>query len=284
MNQKTALVTGSGSGIGRAITRALAIEGYRLAVNDLNEAGGLETVELIRSDGGSADYYQADVSDPAQVSAMFQAVADKSGRLDVLVNNAGLPGKFGLLADMADETWLKTVNVHLNGTFFCLRAAAKMMLSRRYGRMVNIASIAGLNGTVGSGEYGAAKAGVINLTKTAAKEMGAYGITVNAIAPGMVATPTNLDLQAKGSPFIDTAIDSTPTGRMTTPEEIAGLVVFLVSPAAANLTGQVVTVDGAAALSMSMDKFMHFLVTRKSPLLSGKKEGRADQAGDGRAD
>jgi 3-oxoacyl-[acyl-carrier protein] reductase len=283
-NQKTALVTGSGSGIGRAIARELARAGYILTVNDLNPEGGQETVALIRAAGGEAEFFQADVSDPDQVAAMFAAVADRCGGLEVLVNNAGLPGRFSLVADMTDQTWLKTINVHLNGTFFCLREAAGMMIPRRSGRIVNIASIAGLNGTVGSGEYGAAKAGVINLTKTTAKEMAAFGITVNAIAPGMVATPTNLELQAKGSPFIDTAVDSTPTGRMTTPEEIAGLVAFLISPAAANLTGQVITMDGAAALSMSMDKFMHFLVTRKSPLLPGEKDGKTGAAGEGRTD
>ena len=282
MDQKTALVTGGGSGIGRALALKLASLGFAVAVNDLNPEGGQGTLEALESGREAASFFQADVSDPGQVRDMFQAVEEKYGRLDVLINNAGLPGRFSLVADMADETWLKTLGVHLNGTFFCLRAAARIMIPARNGRIVNMASIAGLNGTVGSAEYGAAKAGIINLTRTAAKEMAAFGITVNAIAPGMVATPTNKALQAKGSPFIDTSIDSTPTGRMTTPEEIAGLAAYLVSPEAANLTGQVIAMDGGAEISMSMDKFMHFLVTRKSPLLSGSQKGGAgaDDAGE----
>lgn len=268
MDQKIALVTGGGSGIGRQIALDLSEAGFLAAINDLNPEAGGETLEMIRAVGGQAEFYQADVSASDRVDDMFKTLKNRHGRLDLLVNNAGVPGRFSMIADMSDATWAKTVNVHLNGTFYCLRAAARLMLPAKQGRIVNIASIAGLNGTVGSGEYGAAKAGVINLTKTAAKEMGAFGITVNAIAPGMVATPINVELAEKGSPFIDTAVESTPTGRMTTPKEIAGLVLFLASPAAANITGQVIPIDGAAEISMSMDKFMHFMVTKKSGTLS----------------
>lgn len=273
MNQKVALVTGGGSGIGRQIALNLAGSGCLVVVNDLNPEAGQETLELINQAGGRADFKQADVSDSDRVNDMFSAVQSEYGRLDVLVNNAGVPGRFSLIADMEDDTWAKTIGVHLNGTFYCLRAAARLMIPAKRGTIVNIASIAGLNGTIGSGEYGAAKAGVINLTKTAAKEMGPFGITVNAIAPGMAATPINVSLQKKGSPFIDTAVESTPTGRMTTPEEIAGLVLFLISPAAINITGQVIPIDGGAEISMSMDKFMHFMVTKKSKTLGAAKKG-----------
>ena len=273
MSEKVALVTGGGSGIGRAVALELAAAGFAIAVNDINKEAGEETLDALG--GRNRDtFYGADISDSGRVKEMFRALDERYGRLDVLVNNAGVPGRFSLLADMGDQTWERTIGVHLNGSFFCLRAAAGMMLPAKRGRIINMASIAGLNGTVGSGEYGAAKAGVINLTRTAAKEMGAYGITVNAIAPGMVATPVNTALREKGSPFIETAEDSTPTGRMTTPEEIAGLVVFLTTETAANITGQVIVVDGAAEISMSMDKFMHSLITRKSETLTGKEDGR----------
>ena len=167
------------------------------------------------------------------------------------------------IAQIADKNWHKTMNVHLNGTFFCLREAARSMEKGAFGRIINMASIAGLVGTVGSAEYGAAKAAIINLTKTAAKELGPHGVTVNAIAPGMVATPTNLKLKSKGSRFIESAIETTPTRRMTAPEEIAELVLFLSSEAAANINGQVIAVDGAAQINIGMDRYMQNFFNRQ---------------------
>ena len=242
---KTALVTGSGSGIGRAVGLRLVRQGYALAVNDVNADSGNKILSEIEQSGGQACFIHADVSNPGQVGSMFSQIKNRWGRLDVLVNNAGTPGTFSLLADMADEIWHQTIGVHLNGSFYCLREAARMMILAGRGKIVNIASIAGLVGTVGSGEYSAAKAGVINLTRTAAKELAPYGITVNAVAPGIVATPVNLALEEKNSPFIQSAKASSATGRMTTPEEIAELVLFLISSAASNLTGQVIPLDGA---------------------------------------
>jgi 3-oxoacyl-[acyl-carrier protein] reductase len=266
---KVALVTGSGSGIGRAVGLSLARQGYALAVNDVNADAGNRVLAEVEQSGGQACYIQADVSNPDQVGSMFSQIENRWGRLDVLVNNAGTPGAFSLLADMTNEIWHQTIGVHLNGSFYCLRAAARMMIPAGRGKTVNIASIAGLVGTVGSGEYSAAKAGVINLTRTAAKELAPYGITVNAIAPGIVATPVNLALEEKNSPFIQSATASSATGRMTTPEEIAELVLFLISPAAANLTGQVIPLDGAGAITMPMDKFMQKMVSKKSKTLAG---------------
>jgi len=265
-----AMVTGAGSGIGKAVAMTLARAGYALVLNDVVPKAGEQTLQEIEAAGGKAVFLQADVSDVTQVRGMFEEAKRHFGRIDVLVNNAGVPGAFSLLVDMQDETWHKTIMVHLNGTFYCLREAARGMLASGFGRIVNIASIAGVMGTPGSGEYGAAKAGIINLTKTAAKELGPYNITVNAIAPGMVGTPTNLKLQEKGSPFIQTAIDGTPTGRMTTPEEIAELIVFLSSAGAGNINGQVICIDGGAEMSISMDRFMIDFLTKKSATLKGK--------------
>ena len=266
---KTALVTGSGSGIGRAVGLRLVRQGYALAVNDVNADSGNKVLSEIEQSGGQACFIHADVSNPDQVGSMFSQIKNRWGRLDILVNNAGTPGTFSLLADMADEIWHQTIGVHLNGSFYCLREAARIMIPAGRGKIVNIASIAGLVGTVGSGEYSAAKAGVINLTRTAAKEMAPYGITVNAVAPGIVATPVNLALEEKNSPFIQSAKASSATGRMTTPEEIADLVLFLISSAASNLTGQVIPLDGAGAITMPMDKFMLKMVSKKSQTLAG---------------
>jgi len=274
-----AMVTGAGSGIGKAVAMTLARAGYALVLNDVVPKVGEQTLQDIEGEGGKALFLQADVSDVNQVRRMFEEAKRQFDRIDVLVNNAGVPGAFSLLVDMPDETWHKTITVHLNGTFYCLREAARLMLASGFGRIVNIASIAGIMGTPGSGEYGAAKAGIINLTKTAAKELGPYNITVNAIAPGMVGTPTNLKLKEKGSPFIQTAIEGTPTGRMTTPEEIADLIVFLSSSGAGNINGQVICVDGGAEMSISMDRFMIGFLAKKSATLKGKTPSVKPESG-----
>jgi NAD(P)-dependent dehydrogenase (short-subunit alcohol dehydrogenase family) len=262
---KVTLVTGSGSGIGRAIALAFAKAGNPVVLNDIVREGGEQVLSEIEKEGGKSLFSLADVSDVTQVKRMFGEVKEKFGSVDVLINNAGVPGAFSLITDMPDETWHKTISVHLNGTFYCMREAARLMMVAGFGRIINIASIAGLLGTSGSAEYGAAKAGIINLTKTAAKELGPYNITVNAIAPGMVGTPTNLKLKDKGSPFIETAIKGTPTGCITKPEEIAELILFLSSSAANNINGQVIRVDGGAAIDISMDSFMRDFLSRKSP-------------------
>ena len=265
-----AMVTGGGSGIGKAVAMTLARSGYTLVLNDVVPKAGEQVLQEIEGAGGKALFIPADVSDVNQVRRIFEEAKRNFGQIDILVNNAGVPGAFSLIVDMPDETWHNTIAVHLNGTFYCLREAARWMLSSGYGRIINIASIAGIMGTPGSGEYGAAKAGIINLTKTAAKELGPYNITVNAIAPGMVGTTTNLKLKEKGSPFIQTAIEGTPTGRMTTPEEIADLIVFLSSSAAGNINGQVICIDGGAEMSISMDRFMLGFLAKKSATLKGK--------------
>lgn len=258
------LITGSGSGIGRAIALRFSEAGNPVVINDIHRINGEQVLSEILGRGGRGLFVPADISDIHEVRTLFEAALKEFGRVDVLVNNAGVPGAFSFIADMPDETWHKTIAVHLTGTFYCMREALRSMMKVKSGRIINIASIAGLNGTVGSGEYGAAKAGIINLTKTCAKEAGPFRITVNAIAPGMVGTPTNLKLQERESPFIVTAVQGTPTGRMTDPDEIARLCLFLASPGANNITGQVITLDGGAGISMCMDDFMRDYLTRKS--------------------
>lgn len=260
---KIAVITGGGSGIGRAISMRLAEAGYSVVVNDIIRDAGEKVLSDMVASGGKGLFSLADVSDVSQVKRMFQEIKEKFDKVDVLVNNAGIPGRFSTIAEMDDETWHKTISVHLNGAFYCLREAAQLMRAAGSGRIINIASIAGIHGTVGSAEYGAAKAAVINLTKTAAKELGPSNVTVNAIAPGMVGTPVNLKLKEKASPFIEKAIEGTPTGRMTRPEEIAELALFLSSPAAANINGQVICVDGGADITISMDHFMYDYLSKK---------------------
>jgi 3-oxoacyl-[acyl-carrier protein] reductase len=260
---RVALVTGAGSGIGEVIAFSLAKAGCTVVVNDISDGTGKKTLSKIRKEGAQGLFIMADVSDVTQVRNMFDETKERLGRIDILVNNAGVPGTFSLIADMPDETWHKTISVHLTGTFYCVREAARVMVLKRFGRTINIASIAGLVGAVGSAEYGAAKAGVINLTRTAAKELGPYNITVNAIAPGMVGTPSNLKLKKKGSHFIEAATEGTPTGRMTMPEEIAEMVLFLSSTMAANINGQTMRLDGGAEITIRMDQFMASYLSKK---------------------
>jgi len=260
-----ALITGGGSGIGRAIALAFARAKIAVIVNDIVPDAGERTVLEIQEAGGEGLFVRADVSDSTQVEAMFGKIQKESGQVDILVNNAGTPGPFTPITQISDKDWHQTIDVHLNGTFFCLRAAARSMVKAGFGRIINMASIAGLVGTVGSAEYAAAKAAIINLTKTAAKELGPRGVTVNAIAPGMVATPANVKLKSKGSRFIESAVETTPTRRMTEPDEIAALVLFLSSAAAANITGQVIAIDGAAQINIGMDGYMLDYFSRRDP-------------------
>ena len=269
MTQRVALVTGAGGSIGAHVAATLSDAGYAVAVNDIDAAAAERTVQAIGAVGGSARAWAADVRDSAAVDAMVQAIESEQGELGVLVNNAGNPGRFSLLVDMSDEVWQATLQVHLSAAFFLIRACARHMLARRWGRIVNIASLAGIQGTVGSGEYGAAKAGLINLTRTAAKELGPHGITVNAIAPGMVATPVNLGLQAKGSAFIDSALQGMPGARLIEPAEIGALVAYLASDAAASITGSTIPIDGGASVTLTTDRFMRGHLASRSAFLKG---------------
>lgn len=269
MRPRVALVTGAGGSIGSSVAAALARAGFAVAVNDIDAPAAERTAQAILAAGGSASAYPADVGNSTAVDAMVQAIEDALGPLGVLVNNAGNPGRFSLLVDMSDELWASTLQVHLSGAFFLVRACARRMLPRAWGRIINIASLAGMQGTIGSAEYGAAKAGLINLTKTAAKELGPYGITVNAIAPGMVATPVNLGLQARGSGFIDAALQGMPVQRLIEPGEIGALAAYLASDGAAGISGSTIPVDGGAGVSLTADHYMRASLGARSAFLKG---------------
>ena len=244
LNGQTALVTGAGRGIGRAIAIALAECGAEVVVNYASSAAAAEdVVEAITASGGQAWAQKADVSDEADVDNLIKAVLERSGRLDVLVNNAGIT-RDGLLMRMKTSDWQAVIDLNLTGVFLCSRAVARPMLKQKSGRIINITSVVGLMGNAGQANYAAAKAGVVGLTRSTAKELASRGITVNAVAPGFIATDMTKDLDA------DAILRDIPLGTFGTQEQVAGAVRFLATdPASAYITGQVLQVDGGMVMA-----------------------------------
>lgn len=244
LQDKVAIVTGASRGIGRATALALAGEGAKVVINYANSSGAADAVVAeITGQGGEALALQANVAADDQVDTLFKTVLDKWGRADVLVNNAGIT-RDTLLLRMKPEDWQAVINLNLTGVYLCTRAVSKVMLKQRSGRIINIASVAGQMGNPGQANYSAAKAGVIGFTKTVAKEMASRGVTVNAVAPGFIATDMTEGL---GSEEI---IKFIPLGRYGQPEEVAGMIRFLAAdPASAYITGQVFNVDGGMVMA-----------------------------------
>ena len=240
-----ALVTGGSRGIGRAICLELARRGAAVAVNYAgNSAAAEETVEQCRALGVEAEAFQADVADPAACDALVAAVKERFGRLDILVNNAGI-ARDGLLMTAKEEDFTKTLDTNLKGAYFCTKAAAKVMLRQKYGRIVCLSSVVGLRGNPGQTAYAASKAGVIGLVKAAAKELAGRDITVNAVAPGFIETDMTAVLPEKAKAAI---LGTIPKGRPGSPEEVARAVAFFAGPECAYITGQVLCVDGGMAV------------------------------------
>ena len=245
LDGKVALVTGASRGIGRAIALRLASEGAKVAINYAGSTAKAEAVKTeIEQNGGEAILVQADVSDSASVDAMVAKVIEAFGQIDILVNNAGIT-RDGLMMRMKDEDFDAVINTNLKGVFYCTKVVSKLMMKKRSGRIINMASVVGLMGNAGQTNYAAAKAGVIGFSKSAAKELAARGITVNMVAPGFIATDMTAAMTDKAKEMTLTGI---PLKRMGEPEDVANAVLFLASDNASYITGQVIHVDGGMVM------------------------------------
>ena len=245
LDGKTALVTGASRGIGRAVALALAAAGARVAINYAGNVKAAEEVKAsVEAAGGTAILCQADIADSAAVEAMIADVVKEFGAIDILVNNAGIT-RDTLLMRMKDEDFAKVLDTNLKGVFYCTKAVSKLMMKKRSGRIVNMASVVGLVGNAGQTNYAAAKAGVIGFSKSAAKELASRGITVNVVAPGFIGTDMTAGLPESVKEKMLTDI---PLGRMGEPEDVANAVLFLASDQASYITGQVVNVDGGMVM------------------------------------
>lgn len=240
LKDKVAIITGSARGIGREIALLFAKEGANPVIVDidLEEAGKLS--REINSCGRDSIALKVDVSDQKSVEEMVSKVTEKYGRIDILVNNAGIT-RDSLLIRMKEEDWDKVLAINLKGTFNCTQSVSKIMIKQRSGKIVNIASIIGLNGNTGQANYAASKGGVIALTKTAAKELGRRGINVNAVAPGFIDTKMT---QVLTEDMKNETIKDIPLGKLGLPGDVASLVLFLTSEDSAYITGEVIRIDG----------------------------------------
>jgi NAD(P)-dependent dehydrogenase (short-subunit alcohol dehydrogenase family) len=241
LKDKVAIITGAGSGLGRAIALRFAAEGARIVVAELNETSAAETTRLVQARGAEAFAVTTDVGQAAAVANLFRAVDERSWEVDILVNNAGNAGQLTPTHEMSDELWEALIAVHLSGTFYCTREALRRLLPRGAGAIINLGSVAGLRGLPGAASYTAAKGGIIAFTKGVAQEVAAHGIRVNCIAPGWVETPILENLPDDMRPLMT---QMTPLGRIGQPEEIAAVAVFLASDESSFVIGQTISPNG----------------------------------------
>ncbi len=245
LDGRIALVTGAGQGIGEAVVRAFAAEGARVCIADVaGDRAQALAAELAR-DGVDAMGGRCDVASRSDVDALVAETTARFGRIDILVNNAGII-RPAMLHKMSAEQWEAVLGVHLTGSFNCLQAVAPGMMARRYGRIINVTSTAGVQGTIGQINYSAAKAGIVGMTMSAARELAQYGITVNAVAPG-AATPMTETIRTDER-FREKYLARIPLGRWAEPAEIARVFVFFASDAASYVTGQVLAADGGMTI------------------------------------
>jgi len=244
MSQKVVVVTGAARGIGRAIAEKFGQLGFNIVICDVEKDLVAATAKEIGKLGVKALGMKVDVTQMVEVENLFEKTIAAYGRVDVLVNNAGIT-RDTLLIRMQENDWDAVIAVNLKGTFNCTKAAAKIMMKQRTGAIVNIASVVGVMGNVGQANYAASKGGVISLTKSAAKELGSRGITVNAVAPGYIETDMTKTLSAEVKQAF---LNLIPLKRPGTPEDVADVVAFLASPAARYISGQVIHIDGGMVM------------------------------------
>jgi len=240
LSGQVAIVTGASQGIGRAIAETLAANGAAVALVARSAAKLGEVAAAIEATGGRAEAFPCDVSQGENIAAVVDAVVEKMGRLDILVNNAGVT-RDTLLPRMSDEEWDEVLTTNLRAPFLFMRAASRPMMSQRYGRIINVASVSGLIGNPGQANYSASKAGLVGLTRTVAKELAGRKITVNAVAPGFIASDMTAAL---GPALLDEVKKRVPAKRLGEAWEIAEAVLFLAAPSAGYITAQTVVVDG----------------------------------------
>ncbi len=240
MKGQTAVITGGGRGIGKAIAETLARRGVNIIVVDVNLDIAKETADYITTLGVRSIPARADVSNAADVSALFQTALKEFEKVEILVNNAGIT-RDALLMRMKEEDWDAVLNINLKGTFLCSKEAIRLMSRQRYGRIVNIASVVAFMGNPGQANYGASKAGIVGLTKTTAREYASRGVTANAVAPGFITTAMT---DALPENVRDEMMKSIPMGRFGTVEDVANAVAFFAAPETGYITGQVIHING----------------------------------------
>lgn len=246
INNKVAIVTGASRGLGKAIAIGLAKAGASIVATDVLDVS--DTVKEIKKNEKQAIGFNVDVSKKQDVEKMVKRTLDKFGKIDILVNNAGIL-RTGNAETMKQEDWEKVIQVNLTGQFLCAQAVGKQMIKQKSGKIINIASIAGLFGYANSAPYSASKAGIILMTKTLAVEWGRYNIQVNAICPGVFATDMT-DAFLKDKQFADMIKTRVPLGRYATPEQLVGTVIYLASPASDYMTGHALVIDGGWTASL----------------------------------
>jgi 3-oxoacyl-[acyl-carrier protein] reductase len=247
LGNKIAVITGAGGEIGRTIALTLATYGVKVAVNDVNEKNTRKVVEEVLDLGGEAFPVIADVSKIKEVESMTNLIVKRFGRLDILVNNAATIHYPVGFHKISDDLWDKILDVNLKGVFNCTKAISKVMVQQRYGKIINITSIAGLFGIRGEAAYSASKSGITGFTKAIAKELAKYGININCVAPGLIDTDflrKNIDKKV-----LEEVVNKTPLKRIGQPEDVANCVLFLASDLSNFITGQTIVVDGGLSLN-----------------------------------